>query len=345
MTLIKENVHYTKPVGESSTYDVYEVNGQLISVDKNEFVLAEKYRPRIIEDLVLPEKEYKTVEAAIAKGVIPNMLFFSSTGGTGKDSIISVLSNNIPMTLLTINASIERGIDVIKERVVKFARTNSLDGTRKTIYLTEAGGLTNIATDSLKAIIEDHSARMSFLMTTNSMNNISHALQSRFQMFDMNEIAPDQRKALVIKLYQRLQAILSIEEIEYAPQDLQALILKYFPSYRELIVALEQSTSTGKLKLQDDTSGSMVDDVIDAINAGDYSKCVFLSEKINVTNFANQMKNRHTKGLLVEPQMLVSFIPAMDALQQAIQRRVPFLGISFSVFCLQCINAKIKMNR
>ncbi len=344
MTTISEKNRYEKSNGEVAFYDVIEVEGQKVSVDQNEFVWAEKYRPRILEDLVLPEKEYDAVKSAIDKQMIPNMLFFSSNGGTGKDSIISVLMNNIPMTMLTINASLERGIDGIKNRVVQFARTNSLDGTRKTCYMSESGGLTQVAVDSLKAIIEEHSSRMSFLMTTNSMNNISHALQTRMQFFDMNNLPNEERKPLVIKLYNRLRAILTIEGIAFDSKDLQAIILRYFPSYRELLVALEQSCSSGTLKLVDDTANNMINEVIQAINANDFTKCVELSEKVNVINFANSVKNKHTKGLFKEASMLVAFIPALNELQKAIQSRVPFLSVSFSMFCLSLMNAKVQMN-
>lgn len=344
MKIIEENIRCKKSNGEITQYDIIEVDGQRISRDKNEFIFAEKYRPRIVDDLILPEREMATVRSSVEKQMIPNMLFFSSNGGTGKDSIVSVISNNVPMTILTINASLERGIDGIKNKVMEFARTNSLDGTRKTLYITEAAGLTNVAVDSLKAVIEDHSSRISFLMTTNSMNNISHAFQSRFQMFDMNDLPNEERKPLVIKLYNRLKAILTIEEIQFEPKDLQSIILRYFPSYRELMVALEQACVSGTLKLQDDTTNMMLNDVIIAINKNDFTKCVELSEKVNIINFANAMKSKHTKGLLKEPNMLVAFIPALNDLQKAIQSRVPFLGVSFSMFCLQLINAKVQMN-
>lgn len=343
-TTLQSNVPYTKVNGESCKYDIIKVNDITLSVDMSEFVWAEKYRPRILEDLILPEKEYQTVKSIIEKGAVPNMLFFSSNGGVGKDSIVSVLINHVPSTVLQINASLERGLDVIKSKVVQFARTNSLDGTKKIMYLSEISGLTNVAVDSLKAVVEDHSSRISFLMTTNSMNNISHAFQSRFQFFDMNEINSDERKPLVIKLYNRLKAILTLEGVSFEDKDLQTLILRYFPSYREIMVALEQASVSGTLKLQDDTTNTMINDVVIAINSGDYVKCVELSEKVNVINFANVMKTRYVKGLLKDPSMLVAFIPALNELQNAIQRRVPFLGVSFSLFCLTLMNAKVQMN-
>ena len=337
-------VEYIKPNGTTSKYEVKEFDGISFSYDMSEPLWAERYRPRIINDLILPQHIENTVKEIIKTKSIPNLLFYSATGGTGKDSIINVLSAQLDVTMLTINASLERGIDVIKNKVTNFAVSNSVDGTHKVLYLTEAGGLTNLALDSLKSLIEEHSSRVSFIMTTNSMNNITHALQSRFQYFDMNTLPVEERKELAIKTYKRIIAILKNENIDFDPRDVQVLMKRYFPSFRELMFALQQNVHNKKLEITKDETVSLLNDVIKYINNGNYQSLVSISEKINYTNFSIEMNNRLSQGLLKDLSYIPGFIDALNRFQDSIVKRVPFLNISFLVFCNELIKSGIKLN-
>lgn len=338
-------MEYTKPNGQTSSYEVIDFgNGIKVSVDKNEVhILAEKYRPRIVEDLILPLALKQKIETIIKTQKLPNMLFYSAKGGTGKDSIISVIRAQVPMTMMTINASLERGIDAIKSRVMDFVATPSFDGSRKVCYLTEAGGLTTVAMDSLKAVIEDFSNRVTFIMTTNSMNNISHALKSRFEFIDLNNIPKEERQTLALETFKRLACILRNEQVSFTQEDLGKLIYRFFPSYRELINGTTACISDGVLKVEDVMSSSIVNQVITCINNEDVEGIIKMSETINVHGFAQEINRLQYDGLLEDSKMYVAFIPALNELQQSIVQAVPFLNISFCMFCISMIQTKTKM--
>jgi len=339
-------MEYIKPNGHRSNYEVVEHNGMKISVDAAEtHILAEKYRPRIVDDLILPEALLSKVADIIKTQKIPNLLFYSSNGGTGKDSILSVIKAQVPLTMLTINASVDRSIEIVRTKIMQFVATPSMDGTRKICYLTEAGGMTAIAMDSLKALIEDYSGRVSFVMTTNSLNNLTQPLMSRFEFVDLNNIPKEERNALAMKTFQRLGCILTNENVEFSNEDLGKLLVRFFPSYRELMNAMKKSIIDGKLRVEDSISASVVNDVIDSINAEDFEACVKMSESINVHSFAQEMNRLHYAGLLETPVAFVAFIPALNELQQSISKAVPFLNVSFALFCLNLIKAKVKLKK
>jgi len=346
MNKIKSDIKYQKPNGQIRKYDVYknEKTGKEISVDKDEFIWAEKYRPRILDDLIIPSAIKNKVEQIIKTKKIPNLLFFSVMGGTGKDSIISVIKAQVPMTMLTINASLERGMDTIKNKVVKFVSTNSIDGTRKVIYLTEAGGLTPVAMDSLKSVIEENSKRMSFFMTTNTISNISHPLKSRFEFFDMNVIPHEEKGILAKEMLERLCFILELENIEYDYKDVGRLVVKYFPSYREMIIALQQNVVDNKFVYGASTIDDEIKSTLIAINEKNYEKCVRLSKNISIEGFMQYIQNHYDDNLLESTQFFPAFISAFNTLQIAINNRVPFPDISFLVFCNELMKANIKFN-
>ena len=337
-------MEYTKPNGLRGNYEILEIDGTKLSVDNSEFhILAEKYRPRIVEDLVLPAELQKMVQNVIKSEQIPNMLFFSVTGGTGKDSIISVLKAQVPMTMLTINASIDRNIDTVRTKIMQFVGTPSMDGTRKVCYLTEAGGMTSVAMDSLKSVIEDYSGRVSFIMTTNSMENITHALKSRFQFFDMNHIPKEERNVLAKSMFMRLNAILKNESVTFTNENLLELLMRHFPSYRELMNAVGSSIKDKNLVVTAAMAKSVLNQVIGFINAGQYAEIVRISESINVPSFAQTINHLHYVGLLQNENDFLVLIPALNDLQMAISKAVPFPNVSFCLFCLMLIKSKVQL--
>lgn len=335
---------YIKPNGHRSNYEVVNVNGINVSVDASEsHILAEKYRPRILDDLILPKGLKSKVKEIIETQTIPNMLFFSTTGGTGKDSIISVIKAQVPLTMLTINASSDRSIETVRTKIMQFVQTPSMDGTRKVCYLTEAGGMTPVAIDSLKALIEDYSNRVSFLMTTNSLSNLTQPFMSRFQYVDLNILPKDERQSLGMETFKRVCAILTNEQIAFQSEDVGKLLVRFFPSYRELMNAIGLSVVNGNLVVNESLSKNVLNDVIKFINAEDYESIVRISESINVPSFAQEMNRLHYVGLLADSKAFVGFIPALNELQQSISKAVPFLNISFCLFCYNLMKSKIKL--
>ena len=104
--------------------------------DMNALVFAEYYRPKTIDECILPENTKKMIKDAVASGNIPHFVFAGSAG-IGKTSLARAICNEINADLLYINASLETSIDVIRTKVVGFSSAVSFDGNMKVILMDE----------------------------------------------------------------------------------------------------------------------------------------------------------------------------------------------------------------
>ena len=143
----------------------------------NNLLWAEKYRPAMLDDVIISDDTKKMIRDAINGGNIPNMVLHGSAG-TGKTSVCKVIANEIGADLLYINASMERSIDVIRDRVVSFSSSVSFSGGPKIVLLDEAEGLTGLAQNSLRGVVEEFTSTR-FFFTTNHINKIIAPIRSR----------------------------------------------------------------------------------------------------------------------------------------------------------------------
>ena len=146
---------------------------------------VEKYRPKILDDIILTEDNRTIFNELKAQKTVPNLLF-SGPAGIGKTSLAKIIVQDIlECQYLYINASDESGIDTIRTKVVSFSRTLSLDGQIKIIILDECDGLTQDAQRALRNVIEEYAAHTRFILTANYKHRVIPALQSRCQYFDL----------------------------------------------------------------------------------------------------------------------------------------------------------------
>jgi len=116
----------------------------MIDTNPNEFIWATKYRPRTVDDCILPQKTKDLVKGFISKNEIPHMIF-SGGPGMGKTTLAYAIANELESDLMYINASLENGIDVLRTRIQGFASTVSLsDSGPKIVILDEADGTTPV---------------------------------------------------------------------------------------------------------------------------------------------------------------------------------------------------------
>lgn len=149
---------------------------------------VEKFRPKGLEDLVAHEHVVATVTRLIDEGRLPHLLFYGPPG-TGKTSTILACARRMygggfgSMTL-ELNASDDRGINVVKRRIKEFASTRKIfsSGT-KLVILDEADAMTNAAQAALRRVIEKYARNTRFCLVCNYVSKISPALQSRCTRF------------------------------------------------------------------------------------------------------------------------------------------------------------------
>ena len=169
-------------------------------------IWAMKYRTDNLNDTVLPDRLKNTFQKFIDDGDIPNMIFVSTSPGTGKTSIAKILTKELGATILEINGSQDRGIDVIRGTITNFVRNSSIMGGKKIVLVDEADGLTIQAQLALKSFIEEYGEIVRFIFTANDRHVFVDAITSRFQTI-IFEVDDDEYKNMVNSFTHRVCSI------------------------------------------------------------------------------------------------------------------------------------------
>ena len=210
----------------------------------NEFLWVEKYRPKTINDCVLPAHIKKTFEDIVNGGELHNMLL-TGTAGLGKTTVAKALCNELDLDYLLINGSEESGIDTLRNKIKQFASSVSLQGGYKVVILDEADYLNPQSTQpALRGFIEEFSGNCRFILTCNFKNRIIEPLHSRCSVIEFN-IPKKDADRLCSVMMSRLMLILDDEGIKYETAILAELIMKYMPDWRRVINELQRYSTSG----------------------------------------------------------------------------------------------------
>ena len=215
---------------------------------RDEFLWVEKYRPKKIEECILPDNIKKTFLDFLDKGEVPNLLL-AGPAGCGKTTVAKALCNELGVDYYVINGSDEgRFLDTVRNNAKNFASTVSLQATgrHKVIIIDEADNTTNDVQLLLRAFIEEFSGNCRFIFTCNFKNKILEPLHSRCACVDFSTNAKD-KPQLAAKFFQRIQEILDKEGVEYNQKVLVELINKHFPDWRRVLNECQRYSSGGKI--------------------------------------------------------------------------------------------------
>ena len=212
------------------------------------FLFVEKYRPRKIEDCILPDDTKKTFKEFVAKGEIPNLLL-AGPPGIGKTTIAKALCNELGADYYVINGSDEgRFLDTVRNQAKNFASTVSLQGTgrHKVIIIDEADNTGNDVQLLLRANIEAFYSNCRFIFTCNYKNKIIEPLHSRCAVVEFS-IKGREKAQLAGSFFKRLQNILDEESIKYDPKVLAQLINSHFPDWRRVLNECQRYSVSGEI--------------------------------------------------------------------------------------------------
>jgi len=215
---------------------------------RNEFLWVEKYRPKTIEDCILPTSIKNTFQDFLDKGEVPNLLL-AGPAGCGKTTVAKALCNELGVDVYVINGSDEgRFLDTVRNTAKNFASTVSLssDAKHKVIIIDEADNTTNDVQLLLRAFTEEFSGNCRFIFTCNFKNKIIEPLHSRCACIDFSSNSKD-KPQLAAQFFKRLQEILDAESIEYDNKVLVELINKHFPDWRRVLNECQRYSSSGTI--------------------------------------------------------------------------------------------------
>ena len=203
-------------------------------------ILNEKYRPDTLEGYICKDEIKSKFEEFIQQQDIPHLLF-AGKPGAGKTTIAKILVKNIDCDYLYINATDERSIDIMRDKVGAFAAAGSFKPL-KIVILDEATHILQASQVILLNMMETYSLTTRFILTGNYPERLIEPLRSRCQEFDLS---PPTKKVVA----QHISTILDKEEIEYEIPDLVTIVNKFYPDFRKIINNCQKYTVDGALKL------------------------------------------------------------------------------------------------
>tara|TARA_B110000977_G_scaffold199918_1_gene288711 strand:+ start:2803 stop:3714 length:912 start_codon:yes stop_codon:yes gene_type:complete len=205
-------------------------------------LLNEKYRPITLDTYVGNEKLKASIARQLEQNDIQNYLFYGPAG-TGKTTLAKLCVKNLDCDYLYINASDERGIETIRDKVSGFASVASFKPL-KVVILDEADFLTIQAQASLRNIIETFSRTTRFILTCNYIERVIDPLQSRCQTI---KVIPPTKKEVAV----HLASICDKESISYDPNAIGKIVNKFYPDLRKMLNTIQTSNIKNKLTLDD----------------------------------------------------------------------------------------------
>jgi len=270
-----------------------------------------KYAPKTLEDLVL-EPRNRDYFSKITDDV-PNLLFYSGPG-SGKSSIAKILVRDVlKCQYLYINASDENGIDTIRNKVMSFAQTRSLDGKRKIVLLDEADSISGEGARMLRNTMEEFAETTRFILTANYFNRIIAPIKSRCELIPL---LPDFEGCMKRCCYILLQEKIKIDEAQKGL--LRTFLEERYPDLRRMINDLQKYSITGSLQIpikreSSNLAATLLGSLMQKVSALNLRKMVIESERAFNSDFQQLLKDlfesayvceslreNHKKALLVE---------------------------------------------
>ena len=215
---------------------------------RDEFLWVEKYRPKKIEDCILPAGIKDTFQQFVNRGEIPNLLL-AGPAGCGKTTVAKALCHELGVDFYVINGSDEgRFLETVRNNAKNFASTVSLssEAKHKVIIIDEADNTTSDVQLLLRASIEEFANNCRFIFTCNYKNKIIEPLHSRCAVVDFS-IKGKEKQEIAASFFSRLNHILETEKIGSDNKVLAQLINKHFPDWRRVLNECQRYSVSGKI--------------------------------------------------------------------------------------------------
>ena len=234
-----------------------------------DFLWVEKYRPKTVDECILPDDLKNTFQQFVNQNNVPNLLL-SGGPGVGKTTIAKAMLEELKCDYIVVNGSMNGNIDTLRYEIRNFASAVSFSGGRKYVILDEADYLNaNSTQPALRNFMEEYSKNCGFILTCNFKNRIIQPLHSRCSVIDFT-IPVSDRPLMAKHFWDRLCNILTKENVIHDTKVVAEFINKHFPDWRRVLNELQRYSVTG------------------AIDSGILSKI----EDISIDNLIGHLKNK-----------------------------------------------------
>lgn len=236
-------------------------------------VWVERFKPKCIEECILPKRIKDQLSKMIDSGNIQN---YSAVGspGSGKTSSAKAMCEQLGLEYITINMSNESGIDTVRTKISNFASSVSFKSDYKVIIMDEFDYANkNSAQPALRGVIEEFAENCRFIITANYQNRIIEPLFSRNPIIDFT-FTVQEKNEMLVQFIKRLEQILALENISYDRVELIKLCKKMFPDLRKILNTVQMNSKDGELKFSSlgAASTEKVNELIACLTSKDFSK-------------------------------------------------------------------------
>lgn len=237
---------------------------------------VEKYRPETFDEIVGNTDVVDEIQAQVKSGDMPHMAFFGPAG-VGKTTTATVIARELfgdvnDTSFKELNASDERGIDVIRNKVKKFAGKKSLSGQHKVVFLDEADSLTPDAQQALRRVMEVYHDTCRFVITGNYPDKMIKPLRSRCSVYKFDPISKSECK-------KALRSIADSEGMEVSGDVLDRLTTIYDGDLRQQIGKLQSLSNRDEISIDMLESGAEYVKLFNFISEPNYMAAVRTADK------------------------------------------------------------------
>jgi len=223
-----------------------------------------KYRPKTLNNLVLLPRIRKVIENGIQQDLI-----LHGHPGTGKSTLAEILLKD--KHFIKINASMENGIDTLRDKILDFCETMPSPFVKSTdkmkyVYLEEFDKVTNNFQDGFKAFVENYDERVRFIISMNDITNVIPALISRFTRISFNPSNDEEKNYLLSNYHKYLLSVSKHSKMDVDDTVLKRIISTNFPDLRASVQQLQTMQITGS---EDEMASGDYSDVIGYMMNGD----------------------------------------------------------------------------